>query len=103
MDVDPAELGLPAFSADRTPRARAMAALWRGDWLAAVDEMHVMGDLTYEAFLRMRLGERLLDEGRGDDGAEHLERSLAFWRSVRATRFIRECDALLAGSAQRSA
>jgi len=41
----------------------------------------------------------LVEEGRRAEADEHLRRALAFYRSVRATRYIREGETLLAASA----
>ena len=49
------------------------------------------------------LGERLLGEGRADEGRAQIERALAFYRGVRATRFIAEAEALLADTQRQSA
>jgi hypothetical protein len=40
----------------------------------------------------------MLEEGHDDDVRAQLEHALAFYRSVGATRFIREVEALLAAT-----
>ena len=56
-----------------------------------------------EAYLRLRIGQRLLAEGRVDEGRTQIERALDFYRGVRATRFIAEAEALLADAHRQSA
>ena len=49
-----------------------------------------------QAEARLRAAERLVGEGRRAEGDEQVDRALAFYRSVGATYFVRECEALLA-------
>jgi hypothetical protein len=58
-----------------------------------------MGIDSDEAFFRLRAAEQLVDEGRRAEADEQLGRALAFYRSVCATRYVREGEALLAASA----
>jgi hypothetical protein len=58
-----------------------------------------MGVPTFEAFYRLRAAERLVGEGRRAEADEQLRPALAFYRSVRAARYVREGEALLAASA----
>jgi hypothetical protein len=94
---------LPAVEATDTPRQRATAALLAGDLLGAASALEELGSMSDEAYLRLRAGERLLVEGRPDDGVAQVERALAFYRGVRATRFVAEAEALLAGTQRQSA
>ena len=103
LGLDPRELGIPPVANPGTPRDEATAALYEGDLAGAADALADLGKVNDEAYLRLHLGERLLAEGRAEEGREQIERSLAFWRTVRATRFVREAEALLAGAAQKSA
>jgi hypothetical protein len=48
---------------------------------------------------RLRAAEQMVEQGRRAEADEHLRRSLTFWRSVGATRYVREGEALLAASA----
>ena len=57
-----------------------------------------IGDAELEALARLRAAEQLIAEGRRAEADEQLQRSLAFWRSVGATRYIREGEALLAAA-----
>jgi hypothetical protein len=52
-----------------------------------------------EAFYRLRAAEQLVDQGHRAEADEQLRRALAFFRSVRATRYVCEGEALLAASA----
>jgi class 3 adenylate cyclase/tetratricopeptide (TPR) repeat protein len=86
---------------ERGPQTKwtdASRALLRGDFVGAADLLDEIGDAELEALARLRAAEKLVAEGRRADADEQLERSLAFWRSVRATRYIREGEALLAAA-----
>ena len=52
-----------------------------------------------EAYARLCAAESLAARGRRAEADEELHAALAFYRSVGATRFIREGEALLAASA----
>ena len=66
--------------------------VWTDAGMAVLDEryadaaraFHEMGDVADEAYARLRTGE-----------SHEVERALAFYRSVGATRYIREAEALL--------
>jgi hypothetical protein len=58
-----------------------------------------MGDLPREAKVRLRAAAALVASGRRAEADEQLGRALAFFRSVGATRYIREGEALFAASA----
>jgi class 3 adenylate cyclase/tetratricopeptide (TPR) repeat protein len=103
LELDPAELALPPVGVVETPRQRATAALLEGDLLGAAAALAELGKVNDEAYLRLRAGEQLLAEGRAEEGRDQVERALAFYRSVRATRFIAEAEALLADLDRRSA
>jgi class 3 adenylate cyclase len=89
--------------ANRAPaRSRwfdAAAAFASGDPERAADVYAEIGSVPDEAYARLRAAEQLLDQGRRADADEQLERALAFWRSVGATRYVREGEALLAATA----
>jgi len=76
------------------------ARLLDGEYVAAADECRERGLKTTEAYIRLRGGERLLytDDRDPEEGKTQLEAALAFYRSVGATRYIREAKALLAAS-----
>jgi tetratricopeptide (TPR) repeat protein len=65
----------------------------------AADVFGRIGSVPDEAFYRLRAAEQLVAEGRRTEANEQLRSALAFYRGVRATRYIREGEALLAASA----
>lgn len=83
-----------------TPRwRRACLAILDRDFEAAADAFQEIGALEFEAEAQLRAAKKLVAEGRRAEADDQLQRSLAFWRSVGATRCIREGEALLAESA----
>ena len=58
-----------------------------------------MPSLPDAAAADLRAAEVAIGTRRRAEGDVHLGRALAFWRSVGATRFVREGEALLAESA----
>jgi class 3 adenylate cyclase/tetratricopeptide (TPR) repeat protein len=81
------------------PWRRVALAILDHEYEAAADQFHEIGAIEYEADARLRAAEQLLAEGRRAEADVQLQRSLAFWRSAGAERYIRECEALLAESA----
>jgi hypothetical protein len=79
---------LEAARADEsgTPWVRAARHVARGEFAAAAGILGGIGAKTEEAFYQLR-------------GGEQLGPALAFYRSVRATRYIREGEAMLAATA----
>jgi tetratricopeptide (TPR) repeat protein len=73
----------------------AGAALASGRYQEAADRYREIGSLPDEAWARLRAGRALFNEGRRADATSELERSLAFWRSVGATRYVRQAEELL--------
>jgi hypothetical protein len=57
-----------------------------------------LGSLHAEAYTRLRAAEQLVAEGRSGEADVQLQKALGFYRSVGATRFVREGEALLAAS-----
>ena len=86
-------------SAARTLHVDAAEALARGNYLAAADIYVRMGTLPNEAFARLRAATQLSAAGRRQEADQQLQLALAFWRSVGATRFVREAEALLPATA----
>ena len=82
----------------RTPWIDAVARIAGDDFVGAADIYADMGARPYEAFVRLRAAEQLARDGRRVEADEQLARALAFWRSVDATRYIREGEALLAAA-----
>jgi class 3 adenylate cyclase/tetratricopeptide (TPR) repeat protein len=82
----------------QTTWADASRAMLRGDFVEGADLLDEIGDAKLEALARLRAAERLVAEGRRHEADEQLQRSLGFWRSVRAIRYIRQAEALLAAA-----
>jgi class 3 adenylate cyclase/tetratricopeptide (TPR) repeat protein len=72
----------------RTPLMEAALAIVEGSPVRAADVLGALGARPEEAFTRLRSGD-----------PAHVERALAFYRSVGANRYIREGEQLLAASA----
>ena len=72
----------------RLPGAPPRSQIAAGRFEAAADVLAEMGDVADEAYARLRSG--------SDD---QVQRALAFYRSVGATRYIEEGEALLAATA----
>jgi class 3 adenylate cyclase/tetratricopeptide (TPR) repeat protein len=70
----------------------ATIAGWRGDLASAAETFGAGGTLWFEAETRLRLAAR-------DHDLAELNRALAFFRHVGATRRVREAEALLAATA----
>jgi class 3 adenylate cyclase/tetratricopeptide (TPR) repeat protein len=77
---------------DTDPWTTATLEAWRGDLAGAADAFAALGAPWFDAELRLRLAKRDGDQG-------ELQRALAFFRSVGATRRIRDAEALLAATA----
>jgi class 3 adenylate cyclase len=82
-------------STARTPHVDAAEALARGDFLAAAAIYAKMGSLPAEAYARLRAAAQLADAGQRREAEQQLQPALAFWRSVNATRHVREAEALI--------
>jgi hypothetical protein len=85
-----------AFASPWLEAARSVVA---ADFRHAADILGGIGIVTQEAFFRLRAAEQLVGEGRRAEADEQLRPALAFYRSVGATRYVREGEALLAASA----
>jgi tetratricopeptide (TPR) repeat protein len=83
----------------RVPWTDATRAYARGEFVAAADLLGQIGTKPDEADARLRAAELLFAEGRRAEADEQLGRALAFYSSVGAARYVRECEALLAESA----
>ena len=81
----------------------AASALVRGDAVGAAELLHEIGDAELESMARLRAARRFAAEGRRADADEQLERALAFYRSVGATRYIRQAEELLGETSEVSA
>jgi hypothetical protein len=83
----------------QSPWLDAAQAVAAGDFRQAADVMAGLGSVSFEMFYRLRAAEALVAEGRRAEADEQLRPALAFYRSVRATRYVQEGEALLAVSA----
>ena len=81
------------------PWTRAAAAVLEGDFVRAADLSGEMGWRVDEAEVRLRAAHGLATAGRRPEADVQLRLALAFFRSVDATRYIREGEALLAATA----
>jgi class 3 adenylate cyclase len=88
-------IGLPG--GDLPSRWIRAARLWAsGDLGGAADRFEEIGSAPDEAHARLRHAERLAEEGRRAEAEAPLARSLALFRGMGATRFVREAEQLLA-------
>jgi class 3 adenylate cyclase/tetratricopeptide (TPR) repeat protein len=65
----------------------------------AANVFHEIGSLEDEADARFRAAQKLFRDGRPTDANGQLQAALAFYRSVGASRYVREAESLLAASA----
>jgi len=77
----------------------AATAFARGELELAADICAGIGVLPNEAYTRLRAAEKLLEQGRRADANGQLRRALEFYRSVGASFYIRQAEALKAESA----
>src|SRR6266511_1363831 len=77
----------------------AAEAVVVGDFESAARVLDEIGAAPHAALARLRAARALIDAGRRAEGDVQLQRALTFWRSVGATRYVREGEALLAASA----
>jgi tetratricopeptide (TPR) repeat protein len=90
---------LAASKAVSTPWLEAAAAFAGSDFEQAAARNAEIGSLPDEAFARLRAAEQLLATGRRAEGNTQLQRTVAFYRKVRASAHLREAEALLAATA----
>jgi class 3 adenylate cyclase len=77
----------------------AAVAYCREDYAGSAAVLAESGSLPDEADARLRAAENAIRAGRRADGDLELQRALAFYRSVGATRYVREGESLLAETA----
>jgi hypothetical protein len=70
-----------------------------GDLVAAADLLGAGGDAVDEARTRLAAAERFAAEGRAAEAQAQLDLTLAFYRSVGASLYVRRAERLLAASA----
>ena len=88
-----------ALSGMESAWAEAALAYASRDVRRAADICGSIGAVSDEAHDRLRLGEELIAQGRRREADIELQRALSFYRSVRATRYIREGESMLTASA----
>ena len=87
----------------KSPWNEASRAICVGDYARAADVIDGIGHPAAAAYARLRAAEELTGAGRAEDAAPQLAAAGAFYRSVRATCFIRRLEVLEAEpSARRS-
>ncbi len=77
----------------------ASVAYAAGDFDEAAGILEQMGAIADEARLRLHAAEALVEAGRRPEADVHLQRALAFYRSVGASGYIRLAEGLFAASA----
>jgi len=82
-----------------TPWTEEVRAYAQGDYAGAIEILRQTGSKPEEAEARLRAAEQLVGEGRRAEADEQLQRALGFYRSVGATAYVGECEALLAATA----
>jgi class 3 adenylate cyclase len=88
-------LGAPRGS----PWFAAAHALVDQEFVRAAESLDSMGAARSAALARLRAAQELVTAGRSAEADHQLRLALAFFRSIGATRYIREGEALLAASA----
>jgi hypothetical protein len=86
-------------AAIRTAWIKAAQAIADGDYSGAADIYAKTGARPLEAYTRLRAAAELVDACQRTEADVHLHKALAFWRSVEATRYLRDGEALLAATA----
>jgi class 3 adenylate cyclase/tetratricopeptide (TPR) repeat protein len=81
------------------PWLRLVEAITRRDFLEAAEIAAGIGNRPDEAYARLKAAEQLVEQGRRAEADVQLGAALAFYRSVGATRYVREGERLLAASA----
>jgi class 3 adenylate cyclase/tetratricopeptide (TPR) repeat protein len=92
-----------AFAAKSHSRwAQAAQAVIEGNFRRAADVCQEMGSKPDEAYARLRAAEALLADGLPDEAEGQLERAVSFYRSVGATRYLQQAEALVAADVSRT-
>ena len=82
-----------------SPWFEVTRALAGQEFVAAAEALDSMGAARSAALARLRAAQQLASTGRRAEVDDQLQQALRFFRSVGATRFIREAEELLAASA----
>jgi hypothetical protein len=80
-----------------TPRIVAARLVFSGRSVEAA-ELYARMSPEEEAVVRLLAGEQLADSGRVAEADAQLQRALAFYRAVGATRVVRDAEKLLAAA-----
>ena len=112
LDESSVDCVLAAEILGRLDEAREWVRAWRDspwsgaarkladrEFTAAAESLDAMGGARSAALARLRGARELTRAGRRAQAGEQLRLALGFFRSVAATRFVREAEALLAASA----
>jgi class 3 adenylate cyclase len=83
-----------------TPWIEVVRRYAAGDFDGAADLLGEIGSKPEEAEARLHAAEQLAAAGRTDEAAQQLQQAVAFYRSVGATRYLQECESLLAAASQ---
>jgi len=97
-ELGPESLSVPLPEAHE-PWRSVVNALLQGDLVDVADRLGDVGLLPDEAHTRLRAAREFVSAGRRAEADEQLRRALAFYRTVGASRYVREGEALLAASA----
>jgi ATP/maltotriose-dependent transcriptional regulator MalT len=82
-----------------SPWIEAASAFAHGEFAAAANVLRRIGSRPDEAYARLRAAQEAAKLGRDVSDSEELQSALAFFRSVRASRFVTEAESLLDASA----
>lgn len=93
------DVGTMIAGRPETPWTRAARSILAGELEQAADALEEIGDRSGEADVRLRAAAALAAAGRRAEADVQLAKALAFYRSVGATRYVREAEALLAATA----
>jgi class 3 adenylate cyclase/tetratricopeptide (TPR) repeat protein len=93
---DVEDIFVPQAKANRW--ARSALHIVRGEFAAATEVLEEIGSASDLAYANLRAAQALAATGRRAEGDAHLQRALAFYRSVGATRYVREGESLLAAA-----
>jgi hypothetical protein len=91
-EAEPTQLG------PETPWRRVAEDIIRTDLASAADALAAIGAVTHEAHARLSAAGQLVDARHRGEAERQLGLALAFYRSVRATAFMREAESLLAAA-----
>jgi DNA-binding SARP family transcriptional activator/predicted ATPase len=91
--LDKFQAALDALTRRRPPDIAARTII-DGKLVEAADLLTQMGRMAAAARVRLSGAEKLIEAGYHAEAREQLDKALAFYRSVRATRYIRQAEAL---------